>query len=120
MGDGVRMLGACSLLPCLQPPRQDAPAAHARVGAGRLHPHARPPPISRLQRASDENGSPQLRLMRADAAEVAAWEAEQRLKRIAAIHEAAGTCSALPCTPAGPGHALLLANASSKTDELCN
>ena len=43
-----------------------------------------------MQRATNGDGRPALRLVRASPEEAAAWEAEQRQKRIEAIHEAAG------------------------------
>lgn len=70
------------------------PATIAGAPAWPSMPSNPPPPF--LQRVAAEEGSGfQLRLTRADAEEVAAWEAAQREQRIEAIHAAAG----------GPAHA---------------
>lgn len=61
--------------------------------------------LARLQRVTNDEGRPQLRLTRANAAQAAAWEAEQREARIAAIHDAAG----VQLRPAGMQRARRLA-----------
>lgn len=67
---------------------------HAAVRPDRLT----PPCISpSLQRAANGDGRAALRLVRATPEEAAAWEADQRRKRIEAIHEAAGEPAAQHC-----------------------
>lgn len=53
------------------------------------------PPGFYVEKVDQAEGFPVLRLTRASSAEVAAWEADQRQKRIDAIHEAAGFAAVL-------------------------